>query len=230
MDRGLLDERFEFETGIRVTTGGREMVVCTIMEEVNRRCVPSPPPSRPKHPPGISQACSTPPRWGPQSPPGDTRAPQGTGVTGVCGTRVGLTPRQFRLRREQVGAGREDRATQPQPHDAIAEGPPLCLPLSYGGLGSRPTHPPHPPTHRVPLIYRSGLSSPSHTPFLSLGRWCQRSPRAVPVSLRRVHTEGAGGHMGPDQPRPTPPPPPLGPSAPARVPLGPWGVDGGATW
>ena len=51
----------------------------------------------------------------------------------------------------------------PQAAAPIGLSPPCALPLPLPGL-------PHPP----------------YTPFLSLGRLCQRSPRTVPVSLLRV--------------------------------------------
>ena len=47
----------------------------------------------------------------------------------------------------------------------------------------------------IARIYQSCLSSPPHTPFLSLRRLCQRSPRTVPVftALCQVHTEEGHG-------------------------------------
>ena len=47
--------------------------------------------------------------------------------------------------------------------------------------------------HPVPLISQSGLSLPPHTPFLSLGRLCQRSPWTLCfTALRQVRRAGGG--------------------------------------
>ena len=51
--------------------------------------------------------------------------------------------------------------------------------------------------HLVLSLPLPGLSLPPSTPFLALGRLCQRSPRTVPVSLLRVgSTQGIGGGGG----------------------------------
>ena len=99
--------------------------------------------------------------------------------------------------------------------------PSLAPSPSAGGGAHRPLTPSCPPPSP------SALSSPPHTPFPSLGRSRQRSPRTVPVSLPRVGStrrRATALAIGPRASKRTPPYRRRGNAPPQRVVVGVGGV------